>query len=294
LTGSSLNERWRARMFGFMTAGTGLIMLAIVPLIGFILGDAGLEFPNNYALLFATAGAIFAISILPMLFVHELPGGKAVEKIPTFGEFLPELGHLLRTDIPFRAMIVVQVLTSFYLMAMPFYIGFSTVQLGLSSKVAVPNLLAMQTIGSIGGSLVYTWLGARDNVLYIRLALIGAALLPITALFAVFVGPLPLYFGFLMSGIASSNLMFGYMNWIVAYAPTNQRPIYIGLSNTIAAVVSMIVPIIGGTIAQHLGYEALFMTSLVMALAAIVIMLRYVQNTKQNDYELGLEQGQAG
>src|SRR5262249_51876961 len=154
-------------------------MLGVAPLIGVILGSAGPGFPNNYAVLFAAAGVLFALSTIPTLLIHELPGGKRVDKPPSFGEFLPLLGRVLRTDVPFRSMIVTRMLTSLFAMAGPFYIGFVTVQLGLSSNIAVPVLLAMQTIGAVGGALIYTWLGARNNLLYIRLALAGAALLPI-------------------------------------------------------------------------------------------------------------------
>lgn len=280
LSGTSLDRRWRARMFGSMTAGSGLIMLAIAPLIALVLGKSGPAFPNNYALLFAVAGVVFVLSIIPMLFVHELPGGKPVETIPTLAQFLPDLGRLLHTDIPFRAFIITRMFTNLFLMAAPFYIGFATVQLGLSSEVAVPTLLAMQTIGGIGGAIVYTWLGARNNVLYLRVALVGAALLPISALLAGVVGPVPLYIGFLMSGLATSNLSFGYQNWIVTYAPADQRPIYIGLNNTLAAVFSMIAPIIGGTIAQHVGYEALFATALLMVLCALFVTLRHLNNPR--------------
>ncbi|MFN8376525.1 MAG: hypothetical protein U0694_27100 [Anaerolineae bacterium] len=104
LTGTSLSNRWRARMFGLMSAATGLIMLAASPLIGVVLGDSGPAFPNNYALVFGAAGILFVISILPGLFVHELPGGKAAEKTPSLGEFLPGLGHVLLLMCPrFRA-----------------------------------------------------------------------------------------------------------------------------------------------------------------------------------------------
>src|SRR5258708_9941002 len=119
----------------------------------------------------------------------------------TFGEFLHNLGRVLQADVPFRSMIITRMLTSVFAMAGPFYIGYATVQLGLSSNVAVPTLLAMQTIGSVSGALVYTWLGARDNLLYIRVALAGAAVLPISALLSAAVGPLPLYLGFLVSGL---------------------------------------------------------------------------------------------
>lgn len=281
LAGTSLDNRWRARMFGLTTAGTGMIMLLIAPLIGVILGSTGPEFPNNYAVLFGAAGVLFALSILPGLFFHELPGGKAVEKIPSFAEFLPDLGRVLRDDVPFRAFIIIRIFTSLFMMAAPFYIGFATVQLGLSSEVAVPTLLAMQTIGGVSGALVYTWLGARNNLLYIRLALCGAALLPICALLAGVVGPLPLYFGFLVSGLATnSNLLSGYLNWVVGYANPEQRPIYVGLSNTVAAVISLIALIIGGTIAQNFGYRPLFAVSLVMVLSTLFVTLRFLRNTR--------------
>jgi MFS family permease len=278
LAGTSLDHRWRARMFGFTNAGTGLIMLLIAPLIGFVLSDAGPGFPNNYALLFAASGTVFAISILPGLFFHELPGGKAVEKIPSFGEFFPALGRVLRGDGPFRAFILTRIFTTLFMMASPFYIGYATVQLGLSSQVAVPVLLAMQTIGSVTGALVYTWLGARNNLLYIRLALGGAAILPISALLAGIVGPWPLYFGFLVSGLVTSNLLSGYVNWIVGYAHPDRRPIYVGLANTVTAVISLIAPFLAGTIVEILGYRPLFVVALGMVLCALFMSVRFLRD----------------
>jgi MFS family permease len=276
LIGTSLDDRWRARMFGFMTASSGLIMLGVAPLIAYILSDAGPAYPNNYALLFGIAGLLFALSIVPVLFIHELPGAKAAEKKSTLREFLPELGHLLRIDGPFRAIVIARMLTSLFMMAAPFYVGYATVQLGLSSDVAVPNLLLMQTIGSVTGALVYTWLGARSNVLYMRLALFGAALLPLSALLSAVVGPLPLYIGFLMSGLSLSNLMFSFQNWLVTYAPADKRPIYVGLFNTLSALIALVTPFISGTITRSLGFEALFGVALAMALSAFYVTTRYI------------------
>ncbi|MCZ2094832.1 MAG: hypothetical protein LC121_00910 [Anaerolineae bacterium] len=99
-------------MFGWMNASVGVIMLGIAPVIGVILGSGGPGFPNNYALLFGAAGVLFALSIIPTLFIHELPGGKRVEKIPSFGEFLPQLGRVLRTDVPFRSVLIARMLTT--------------------------------------------------------------------------------------------------------------------------------------------------------------------------------------
>jgi MFS family permease len=280
LAGTSLDNRWRARVFGLTFAVTGVTMLLIAPLIGVVLGETGPRFPNSYALLFGVAGVLSVLSILPGLFFHELPGGQAVEELPSLGEFLPDLGRVLRDDVPFRAFIVTRILMSLFMMAAPFYIGYATVELGLSSQVAVPVLLAMQTVGGVAGALAYTWLGARSNLLAIRLASGGAALLPICALLAGTVGPLPLYFGFLVSGLATSIWLSGYLNWIVGYAHPGQRPIYVGLSNTVAGVVALIAPFISGTIAQSLGYRPLFAVSLVVVLGALFVSLRFLRNAQ--------------
>ncbi len=281
LIGTSLDNRWRARMFGFTTAGTGVIMLLITPLIGVVLGAGGPGFPNNYAILFGAAGLLLVCSIPIGVFFHELPGGKAVEKLPTLREFLPDLGRVLRDDVPYRAYIVTRMFTSLFMMASPFYVGYATVQLGLSSDVAVPILLAMLTIGSVAGALAYAWLGARSNLLSIRLALAGAALLPLCALLAGITGPVPLYIGFLVSGMSNSNLQSAYQNWIVTHATPDQRPIYVGLSNTLTALISLLAPFIGGIIAQYVGYEPLFVVALGMTFAALFVTLRYMHDPRE-------------
>ena len=280
LLGTSLDSRWRARMLGLTSAGVGVLMLGIAPLIGIVLSSAGPAFPNNYALLFGAAGLLLVLSILPIVFVHELPAGKVLEKIPSLAEYLPSLGHVLRTDSAFRAMLITRMLTSLFAMASPFYIGFATVQLGLSSTVAVPVLLAMQTIGGVSGALIYTWLGARRNVMYIRLALGVAALLPVSALLATVIGPLPLYLGFLVSGLTVAQLFDSYQNWVITYATPDQRPMYAGLFNTVGAVILLMAPIIGGTIVQQVGYEALFVVALAMVLAALFVALRYIHHPR--------------
>ncbi|MBX3081630.1 MAG: MFS transporter [Anaerolineae bacterium] len=278
LIGTSLDNRWRARMLGIMSASAGLIMLLVSPLIGLVLSEQGPGFPNNYALLFIAAGVMFVLSMVSTLFIHELPGGKAVDKIPSLGEFLPSLGRVLRHDTSFRTILSARLLTSLFAMAGPFYIGFATVQLGMSSKDAVPVLLAMQTIGSVLGALVYTWLGARSNLQYIRFALIVAAILPISALVASVVGPFPLYIGFLASGLTVGNLFLSYQNWVITHATPDQRPTYAGLFNTISAVISLAAPFIAGTLAQEIGYEALFVVALLMVLCAFAVTVIYVRD----------------
>ncbi len=279
LVGTSLDQRWRARMLGLTVATSGTILLTISPWIGQILSAAGPGFPTNYATLFGVAGTLLALSIIPCLFIRELPGARAHDDIPPLRAFLPELGTMLRDDRPFRGYVAIRALCSLSLMAAPFYIGYATTTLGLGSDVAVPTLLAMQMIGSVTGALAYTWLGARDNIAFIRMALACAALQPICGLIAGWLGPWPLYVGFLVYGVAASNLLISLLNWLVQYAGAERRPVYVGLSNTIAALALLVAPIVGGTIVAQLGYEVLFGTTLLIVLAAMVLTWRVLRNT---------------
>jgi hypothetical protein len=107
----------------------GVMVLGIAPVIHFVLGDNGPDFPNNYALLFFLAGIVFLITIPAGVLIHELPGGKARETMPSLREYLPDLVHVLREDAPFRVMTLARLLTTFFTMAVPFYIGFATERL---------------------------------------------------------------------------------------------------------------------------------------------------------------------
>ena len=291
LIGSSLDDKRRARMFGFMTAISGLIMLAIAPLISVILGDEGPGFPHNYALLFGSAGVLFVISILPPILLKELPSGKPTETIPTMREYIPQLGRVLRQDGQFRAMAITRTLSSLFMMATPFYVLFATSRLGLDSAVAVPTLLALQTAGSLSSALLYAWLGERHNLLYIRLALVMAAVVPFSALLAGQIGPVPLYVGFFALGVALSNLFAAYLNWIIMHATPEQRPIYTGLFNTVAALSVLSAPIIGGLLVEAAGYEVVFGVALVMILGAFYVVMRYITEprARQPETEPALE-----
>lgn len=290
LLGSSLDNKRRARLFGWGNALVGVLMLILAPIAGYILGDSdlrilglrldlpdlGLAFPTQYGVLFALAGVVMVSTIPAGLFIRELPGGTPRKTAPPVGEYIGELGRVLRTDKPFRTMVIVRALVAFFMMAMPFYIGLATERLDLSSGTAVRNLLFMQTMGSVGGSLLYARIGDRQTTFTVRLALFLGIFQPLLALIAAGVGPGPLYVVFLLAGIVDSFVGVTFVNWVIMYTTPDQRPIYSGLFNTVSAVALFLSPIIGGLLVQAFDYEATFIVSLLTVIAALFVSLRYV------------------
>lgn len=276
LVGTSLDDRRRARLFGLGTAVVGVGMIGLNPVVRTILGDQGPGFPNNYALLFAISGTLFALTVPATAFLRELPGATPHDIQPTMRDYLPQLAHVLRTDGPFRAAITSRLLVGLSTMAAPFYIGFATEQLGMSSSVAVSNLLLMQTLGSVGGSLLLSWMGERHLLLFIRLLIGLAVLQPLLALLASVTGPAPLYVAFVAAGCIGGSLMLSFMNWVVIYAGHERRPIYSGLLNSLSAVSLLLAPLMGGLIVQGLGYEAVFVVALAFVIVALVVCVRWM------------------
>jgi len=276
LVGSSLDGRRRARLFGLGNATVGVLVLGLAPIVDMILGDSGPEYPNNYALLFGLAGVLFVVTIPLGLFIRELPGGKPQETAPPMREYLPDLLRVLREDKPYRGMIITRVLAALFTLAAPFYIGLATERLDISSDTAVSTALAVQTVGSVTGALFFSWLGDRRALQFIRMALFIAVLQPSLALLAILVGPLPLYVAFLAGGFVAGSLGISFINWVIAYATPEQRPVYSGLFNSVSAVALFAAPLTGGTIVEVLGYEAVFIVALVIILAALTVALRYV------------------
>jgi MFS family permease len=277
LTGSSLDDKRRARLFGWGNAIMGVVVLGVAPLIQVVLGSSGLGFPNDYALLFALSGTFFFVGSPLCMFVRELPGGKAQESVPSLREYLPDLLRVLREDHPYRAMIIVGILSTLFRLAAPFYIGVATERLAMPSDVAVSRLLFAHTLGGVCGALLLSWLGDQRNLLYIRLMLLTSTMVPVLALFATLLGPAPLYFAFWFDGLAAWSLGLGFIHWVITYASHEQRVIYTGLFNSFSAVGFLAAPIIGGLLAETLGYEAAFIAALIVIAGALYISLRHIE-----------------
>lgn len=269
LAGGSLDSKRRAQTFGDGRAMVGVAMLGLAPLVRLILGERGPDFPNNYALLFALAGLCFLVTVPFGFFLHELPGGKAQASIPPLRDYLPLLGRVLRDDRPYRAMLITRLLATFFTLAGPFYIGFATEQLGMSSGVAVSNLLLVQTLGSVGGAMMFSRWGERRNLLFIRLILIIGILQPALALLAGRAGRGFLYAAFLAGGVVIGCLTISFINWVISYATPDERPVYTGLFNSISAVGLLAAPLLGGAMVEQWGYNAVFLAALVVMAGAL-------------------------
>ena len=111
----------------------------------------------------------------------------------------------------------------------------------------------------------------------IRIIILVSVAVPMIALATSFVGgdlgPALMYvyaLVFILLGVLSSSFfMLGFMSYIVEIAPVSQRPAYVGLGNTVNALM-LLAPVLGGWILRVSSYRVLFVVAALFPALALI------------------------
>jgi MFS family permease len=86
---------------------------------------------------------------------------------------------------------------------------------------------------------------------------------------------------FLLTGMANVSIWTIGMTMTVDFGSESERPIYIGLSQTLTAPATIIAPILGGWIADSAGFIPTFTISIVLSLVMIGILVFLVKDPRK-------------
>lgn len=216
---------------------------------------ASVSYPDNYALLFGLAAAALFIASLGFLFVREPPRSNADGRVRQWGEYRTQL---LETAKRLRALVSVQLLTGFSLMAMPFYVVYARQELGASPE-AVGWFILAQVLGGVLGNLL--WARLVDRFGSRRMLAACATLSALTPLLAVGLGRLG-WTGILVvtffGGATINGRSVGFSSALLEMAPPDERPTYSALDVVLILPVAFL-PLLAGVFLQHWSYTALFL-----------------------------------
>jgi MFS family permease len=238
---------------------------------GALLGVAGaavmalilerVAYPLSYALLFLLASVALTISLFGLLLTRESPSEGLHPPMPLRG-FLRSLPEVLRRDRNFRRFITASAVVRLGTMAGGFFLVYGTRRFGIGG--AEVGLLTGVLIGAQAVlNPVWGMLGDRRGH---KTALVAGGLALGLAAAVAWLGPswpwLVLAFGLLGASLATETASF--LTILPEFCAEADRPMYIGLTNTLLAPISSLAPLIGGALAAALGYQPMF------ALAALV------------------------
>jgi MFS family permease len=279
----------RGRLIGAGQVISGLLTVGVGVVVNALLGPQGPPFPHNYALLFFLAGLSFVVSWLAMSFLREPVKPTQAKRLP-WNSFLPKLLTVLKENRAFSLVTALRLLTGLGGMAVPFYVIYATEKLHFSAE-AIGLFISSQVVGSILAGFVLGYLNERSGSKIVIQC--SATLALASPLLALLMGPIGHWVGtstiyvysliFLAIGAWNSSMMPGFITFVLELAPSEERPTYIALTNTLCGAL-LLVPFLGGWLLQATSYPVLFAVTVAGVVLGLVLTFR-LEEPRQNASE---------
>lgn len=90
--------------------------------------------------------------------------------------------------------------------------------------------------------------------------------------------PIVFYFVFALAGIGNVALWTIGLSMILHYGSSEERPAYIGLSNTLITPATIIAPLLAGWIVDNTGYPVAFITTAICGILAAFVFYKMVSD----------------
>jgi MFS family permease len=267
MIGKIIPSERRGTFFGFQSAFANLLASGTAVAAGLLLER--LTSPLNYTVLFLLAGLAMTISFVFLAMTREKES--PVEEIPAVSVRLwPKIVEILRRDPNMRWFLVVRMLSQLSVMAFAFYTVYAVRNMGMSEGTA-GLMMGVFTFGQIITNPLMGWIGDRWNhAAVMKVGLLAASISALVAWSA------PayqwFYLAFALAGIANVAIWTIGMAMTLEFGTPADRPVYIGMANTLIAPATVLAPILGGWLADTAGFQAAFLVSFIAGLITSIIM----------------------
>ena len=228
--------------------------------------------PFNFSLLFALTFFSMAVSFVFLSLTRE-PDSEPKEIHHSHILWKKAVG-ILKSDGNFRSFLLVRIISQFAAMGFSFYTIYAVQHFG-TSDAAASIMVSVLLFGQIILSPLMGHWGDRWS--HRGVMLIGALGAALSEFLAWCAPSANWFYGiFLLEAIAIVAIWTTPLAFSVSFAKNDEdRPLYIGMANTIPAPATILAPIIGGWLADKIGFNTTFIFStlsgLVMAVALWIL-----------------------
>lgn len=267
----------RGRLTGLRNFLAGITSAAVAWLGGhYLLGEVPTA--AGYSYTFLLAFVLTSIGLLLLLFVRE-PEPPTVKVKLGLLQRLGEVPQLLREDPAFSRYFLARSLATMGRMAMPFYILFAGQSIGLSGQNLGIITFAFTIAGTVS-NLAWGSMADRHGfrgtfLLSIALWVVSTLVLLVASsqwlIILVFIG-----IGAAVQGFQNSSI-----NLTLEFGDRDNLPMRIAIANTASELAGTIGPLLGGVLAALLGYEAVFIASIVFLIIGGAVVRIYVPEPRK-------------
>jgi len=234
--------------------------------------DGPLPFPHDFAVVFALGTLLVGGAYLAFAFVRE-PAGPIAMREPLLA-MVSRIPHVLQQDDSFRRYLRVRFLALAALLAEPFYAVHAINTLGASVR-SLGVFVVVATFASITANFALRGMANRaQNVTVLQIAGVLLVLAPLAAL--TIPDPRAYVVVFALSAAGVSAMEIAAWNLLYAVSPAAERPLYVGVANSVLALPSL-APVVAGAVSVWTGFPPLFAVAAVVAASSLAFSFRFVR-----------------
>lgn len=264
----------RGRLQAWRNATGGLIAAVLAWAAGKYIIQPDL-FGHGYSVTFMLAAVLTSMGLWALQILLREPEPPNLPPKARFRDRVRDFPALIMSDRGYAAFLLMQMLTTASRMAVPFYAIYATTSTGLSGGILA--LLALAYLGADTlSNLLWGYLGDRTGfrlVLLISLSMWIVSTLILLGLHS----PAAIFVAFFGLGASQSGYMMAAQTMILEFGNREEMPMRLAISSSAEGITSSISPIVGGLVADALGYPAVFGISigfLVLGLVCLVLMVK--------------------
>ena len=236
-----------------------------------------INFPLNFAILFTIAFAMLVISFIGLALNREPPSTVVKESIP-LARYLSQLPEVLSRDANYRRFLLSRTTVQLGTMGVGFFMAYGLSRFQIDG-VTVGRLTAAQVFTVAVMNLVWGLIGDRFG--HKRVLGAAAFAMALAALMAWASSSLIwMAVTFALVGVYVAADGVSALNIILEFCAEEDRPTYIGLTNTLLAPVLIIAPLLGGWLAGRIGYSNLFLIAAFFAAIGGLMMSFWVREPR--------------
>ena len=263
MIGKLIPKGSRGRFFGitnFVGNAAGILGALAVPLV--------LEkypFPIGYVISFSLAAMLIFLSWVFLSLTRE-PAVPSHRQPVSQLEYLRSLPQVIERDRNFRTYLLAQIFFALSNMATGFLVVYTVKTWNLPDAQAGGFTIALQ-VGLALANLFFGFLSDRKGH---KLSLEICMALSVLSLGLAIAAPSPFWFFivFFLRGSINAGVFISGISIVYEFTGAENRPTYIGMSNTIPGIAGAVAPLIGGWLVGVASYKAMFILAAILGLTS--------------------------
>lgn len=279
IIGKLLPSERRPGLYASRQIFSGIASLIGGVLIARIFTPGSFNYPMNYVLSMMIGCLGLIIGAFGFWMIKEpLSGNGNVDK--NRGGLLGDTVKILKEDRAFRKFIIIENITSFSLMILPFYMVFVKHTFE-NYRIYFGAYVIAQLSGNILSNFMWAAISRKlGTSTVLKICIMIGATIPVVAILLKPLGAMWYILVFLLVGVVTSGRNIGFEPYLLDIAPGDRRTMYLGIRGTLNIFV-VLLPVAGGFFIDLLGYYVTFSAvSAIMLTAFILFQTGMVKETE--------------